>query len=162
MKERVLLYEVFRMNQLMGLNIKNDHKTRIIKESILGGGVDEEWAAKGNWVPFHGIAKVKLNIFNPQLNKYELKLIDGWMIKPPNGRIGEHGDELISNLIGNTVGTNGVKNVDYPSINFSKEITDTQSATEMNNWLRNMGYDITPINGFLPYLKPPNELISIP
>jgi hypothetical protein len=38
MKERVILNEVFRMTELMGINPKNTQKSRLIKEAVLGGG----------------------------------------------------------------------------------------------------------------------------
>jgi hypothetical protein len=36
MKERILLEQVFRMNELMGINLQN--RTRVIKEAVLAGG----------------------------------------------------------------------------------------------------------------------------
>jgi hypothetical protein len=38
MKERIILNEVFRMTELMGINPKNTQKSRLIKEAVLGGG----------------------------------------------------------------------------------------------------------------------------
>jgi len=128
-----------------------------------GGGVDEGWAASGNWVPFYGIADVTLKLFNKQTNQYELRRINGWMIKPENGRMGEEGDETISKLIGDIVGTNGVKDVDYGIGNFSKTMTKTPSDSEMNTWLRSFGYEITPQSGSLKTLQqPPNIIHGIP
>lgn len=120
------------------------------------GGVAQGWASAGNWVPFYGIADVTL------LTDNGLKRIEDWMIKPSSGRMGEEGDDIISNLLANTLGTNGIKDVDYPIGNFSKSITKTPSGSEMNNWLKAKGYNITPNNGYLPYLKPPSELHGIP
>jgi hypothetical protein len=121
-----------------------------------GGGAAQGWASAGNWVPFYGVADVTL------LTDDGIKRIKDWMIKPANGRMGEEGDDVISNLLGETLGTNGIKDVDYPIGNFNKSMTETPSGTEMNNWLKNQGYAITPNNGFLPYLKPPSELHGIP
>lgn len=121
-----------------------------------GGGADEGWAARGNWVPFYGIADVSL------MTRDGLKRINGWMIKPENGRMGENGDEIISNLIGNVAGTNGIKDVDYGIGNFSKSMTNTPSDAAMNDWLRSFGYEITPQTGSLKTIKPPNILHGIP
>ena len=38
MKERIILTEIFRMSELMGLNFNNLDKKRLIKETVLGGG----------------------------------------------------------------------------------------------------------------------------
>lgn len=121
-----------------------------------GGGVDQGWAAKGNWVPFYGIADATL------MTDEGLKRIDGWMIKPENGRMGEDGDDVISKLIGDVAGTNGIKDVDYGFGNLSKSISNTSSNAAMNDWLRSFGYDITPQSGWLKILKPPNILHGIP
>ena len=121
-----------------------------------GGGADEGWASSGNWVPFYGIADVTI------MTKEGLKRVDGWMIKPENGRMGEDGDELISSLLGDVVGTNGVKDLDYALGNFKKSMTNTSTPSELNNWLRNMGYEITPENGYLKLLKPPSTIHGIP
>ena len=121
-----------------------------------GGGADQGWAASGNWVPFYGVADVSI------MTDEGLKRINGWMIKPENGRMGEAGDEFISQLLGDTLGTGGIKNVDYPGINFSKEMTKTNSTTDMNNWLRNMDYQITPENGYLSRFKEPSIIHGIP
>ena len=127
-----------------------------------GGGADEGWAAKGNWVPFYGIADVSLKIYNPKTQQYELKRVNGWMIKPENNRMGEDGDDIISRMIGDIVGTNGVKDVDYGLGNFSKSITSTTSDSGMNSWLRSFGYEITPQSGYLKVLQPPNIIHGIP
>jgi len=127
-----------------------------------GGGADDGWAARGNFVPFYGIADVTLQVFNKETNQYELKRITSWMIKPENGRMGEEGDDLISSLLGDVVGTNGVKDFDYDLGNFSKSMTNTPQPSEMNTWLRKMGYEITPENGFLKKIKPPSVLHGIP
>jgi len=121
-----------------------------------GGGEDQGWAAKGNWVPFYGIADVTL------MTREGLKRIDGWMIKPENGRMGENGDDIISKLIGDVVGTNGVKNVDYGIGNFGNSMTSTPSHSAMNTWLRSFGYEITPQSGSLKTLKPPSVVNGIP
>lgn len=121
-----------------------------------GGGADEGWASAGNWVPFYGIADVTIMTNNG------LRRVDGWMIKPENGRMGEDGDELISSLLGEVVGTNGVKDFDYAIGNFNKSMTNTSTPSELNNWLRNMGYEITPENGYLKLLKPPSTINGIP
>lgn len=127
-----------------------------------GGGADEGWAAKGKWVPFYGIADVTLKIFNPKTQQYELRRVNGWMIKPENNRMGEDGDDIISSMIGDIVGTNGVKDVDYGLGNFSKSITSTTSDSDMNSWLRSFGYEITPQSGYLKVLQPPNIIHGIP
>lgn len=121
-----------------------------------GGGADEGWASSGNWVPFYGIADVTVIIDG------ELRRVNGWMIKPENGRMGEDGDESISSLLGEVVGTNGVKDFDYDLGNFSKSMTNTSSPSELNNWLRKMGYEITPENGYLRVMKPPSTINGIP
>ena len=127
-----------------------------------GGGVDQGWASAGNWVPFYGIADVTLNVLNKETNQYELRRIDGWFIKPENGRMGESGDETISKLIGDVAGTNGIKDVDYGFGNLSKSISNTSSNAAMNGWLRSFGYEITPNSGWLKTIKPPNILHGIP
>jgi hypothetical protein len=127
-----------------------------------GGGANEAWAAKGNWVPFYGIADVTLKIYNKETQQYELRRVTGWMIKPENNRTGEDGDDIISRMIGDVVGTNGIKDVDYGLGNFSKSITTTNSDSGMNSWLRSFGYEITPQSGYLKVLQSPNVLHGIP
>jgi hypothetical protein len=127
-----------------------------------GGGANEAWAAKGNWVPFYGIADVTLKIYNKETQQYELRRVTGWMIKPENNRTGEDGDDIISRMIGDVVGTNGIKDVDYGLGNFSKSITTTNSDSGMNSWLRSFGYEITPQSGYLKVLQPPNIIHGIP
>jgi hypothetical protein len=121
-----------------------------------GGGADQGWASAGNWVPFYGIADVSI-ITDKGLTK-----VNGWMIKPDNGRMGEPGDDKISQLLGDVVGTNGIKNVDYAIGNFLKMMTNTPTPSALNDFLRAQGYDITPTNGALSKFQEPNILHGIP
>ena len=84
------------------------------------------------------------------------------MIIPENQWLGEDGDDIISRMIGDIVGTNGVKDVNYGLGNFSKSITSTTSDSGMNSWLRSFGYEITPQSGYLKVLQPPNIIHGIP
>lgn len=113
------------------------------------GDAPEGWAAKGNWVPFYGIADISMWRLNKETQKWEWQRIKTWFIKPKGSRQGEEGDEAISKLLADVAGTNGIKDVDYGFGNLDKSITNTESASGLNTWLRNFGYEITPENGSL-------------
>ena len=118
------------------------------------GDSPEGWSLPGNWVPFYGTADVSIWRLNKETQKWEWKRTDGWMIKPENGRQGEEGDEAISKLLADVVGTNGIKDVDYGFGNLYKSMTNTESPSGMNTWLRSFGYEITPENGYLKVADP--------
>jgi hypothetical protein len=123
------------------------------------GDAPEGWASAGNWVPFYGMADVSFyRLINEETQEWGWKRTKGWFIKPKGGRQGEEGDEVISKLLADVVGTNGIKDANYDFGNLSKSITNTESASGLNTWLRNMGYDITPENGSLKDADP-NRMI---
>jgi hypothetical protein len=125
------------------------------------GDPDEGWAAKGNWVPFYGIADVSFyRIINEETQEWGWKRTKGWMIKPENGRQGEEGDEAISKLLADVAGTNGIKDVDYGFGNLYKSMTNTESTSGMNTWLRSFGYEITPENGYLKVANPNRVIVN--
>ena len=122
------------------------------------GDAPEGWAAAGNWVPFYGTADVSMWRLNDKTKEWGWQRTDGWFIKPKGGRQGEEGDEAISKLLADVAGTNGIKDVDYGFGNLYKSITNTESASDLNTWLRNLGYEITPENGYLNGADP-NRII---
>ena len=124
------------------------------------GDPDEGWASTGNWVPFYGTADVTFLRLNEETQKWEWKRTNGWMIKPENGRQGEEGDEAISKLLADVVGTNGIKDVDYGFGNLYKSMTNTESSSGMNTWLRSFGYEITPENGYLKTADPNRAILN--
>jgi len=124
------------------------------------GDPDEGWASPGNWVPFYGTADVSFWRLNKETQEWEWKRTNGWMIKPENGRQGEEGDEAISKLLADVAGTNGVKDVDYGFGNLYKSMTNTESSSGMNTWLRSFGYEITPENGYLKVADPNRVIVN--
>ena len=124
------------------------------------GDTDEGWASPGNWVPFYGTADVSFLRLNKETQIWEWKRTNGWMIKPENGRQGEEGDEAISKLLADVVGTNGIKDVDYGFGNLYKSMTNTESSSGMNTWLRSFGYEITPENGYLKTADPNRVIVN--
>jgi hypothetical protein len=81
-----------------------------------GGGADQGWAAKGNWVPFDGF----------------LKHSGGeWFIKPRSGRMGEAGSEQVSKFLAEVWGKG--------DIHLGADVADIKA---LNSWLRSNGVEV--------------------
>ena len=81
-----------------------------------GGGADQGWAAKGNWVPFDGF----------------LKHSGGeWFIKPKSGRMGEAGSEQVSKFLAEVWGKG--------DIHLGADVSDIKA---LNSWLRSNGVEV--------------------